>query len=171
MNKLRKLGEALWYNKERIVLGVMVCILLWHVYGIFNPKEEAEPQQFRSPSGENIQGAVAKLVAATDPPEERPVGQWEGIYTPNPFWALSAQASTASRTSSSSSDNISLINIQRGPGGKWRAQLKTPSVTKWYDEGESFESFRLMKIDPQSNSVEVHSERSGKTLKLVAQGN
>ena len=169
MDKIRKLAEAIWCNKERIVFGVMVCILVWHVYSIFNPPPEEKPKEFVVPRVENIADAVKDIAASPDPPEERPVAQWEGIYTPNPFWALSAQTSVTSRTANAPAD-ISLIQIQEGRGGKWRARLKT-NVMGWYDEGDSFESFQLLKINPEDRSVEVHSDRLGKVLTLKAQGN
>ena len=169
MNKIRKLAETIWYNKERIVLGVMVCILLWHVYSIFNPPQETEPKKWQVPKVENIPEVLKKIAAAPEPPEDRAVTQWEGIYTPNPFWALSAQSTVASKTVNAAAD-ISLLQIQQGRGGKWRARLKT-NVVRWYDEGESFQSFQLIKINPEDNSVEVRSDRLGKVLPLKAQGN
>jgi len=170
VEKIRKLAEAIWYNKERIVLGVMVCVLLWHVYTIFNPPPpEEEPKELVVPRVENIPDAVKDIAASPDPPDERPVAQWEGIYTPNPFWALSAQSSITSRTSDAPAD-IRLIQIQEGRPGKWRARLKT-NVMGWYDEGDSFESFQLIKIHPEDNSVLVRSDRLGKVLTLKAQGN
>jgi hypothetical protein len=169
VDKVRKLAEAFWYNKERIVLGVMVCILLWHVYTIIYPPPEPELKTFVVPRAENIADAVKDIAPPPEPPDERPVAQWEGIYTPNPFWALSAQSSTTSRTASAPAD-ISLIQIQEGRPGKWRARLKT-NVMGWYDEGDSFESFQLIKINPENNSVEVRSDRLGKVLTLKAQGN
>jgi len=169
VDKIRKLAEAIWYNKERIVLGVMVCILLWHVYTIFNPPPEPEPQEFGVPSADNIINVVKDIAAPPDPPKERPVAQWEGIYTPNPFWALSAQSSITSRTTEAPAD-IRLIQIQEVRPGKWRARLKT-NVMGWYDEGASFESFQLIKIYPEDNSVEVHSDRLGRVLTLKAQRN
>lgn len=169
MDKIRKLAEAFWYNKERIVLGVMVCILLWHVYSIFNPPPEEEPEEFIIPDGGRIADVLKEIAAPPDPPDERPVAQWEGIYTPNPFWALSAQSSITSRTSNAPAD-IRLIQIMEVRPGKWRARLKT-NVIGWYDEGASFESFQLIKIHPEDNSVEVRSDRLGKVLTLKAQGN
>lgn len=169
MDKIRKLADIIWYNKERIVLGVMVCILLWHVYGIFNPPPEVETKKLVPPSETNIPKVLSEIAPTPEPPEERPIAQWEGIYTPNPFWALSAQSPVMSRAASAPAD-ISLIQIQEGRGGKWRARLKT-NVTAWYDEGASFESFQLIKIHPESNSVEVRSDRLGKVLTLKAQGN
>ena len=169
MDKIRKLAETVWYNKERIVLGVMVCVLLWHVYTIFNPPPEEEPKELSVPRKENIPDVIKDIAAPPDPPVDRPRAQWEGIYTPNPFWALSAQTSVTSRTATAAAD-ISLIQIQEGKGGKWRARLKT-NVTRWYDEGESFQSFQLLKIHPEDNSVEVRSDRLGKVLPLKAQGN
>lgn len=170
MDKIRKLVDALWYNKERLVLGVMVCILLWHVYGIFNPPPEPEQAALKEPNEQNIPAVLEKIALMPEWPADRPVAAWEGIYTPNPFWALSGGMSTTSRTSSTAAD-ITLLQIQRGQGSRYRAQLKTATLTAWYNEGESFESFQLMKINPESNTVEVMSNRLGKLLTLKAQRN
>lgn len=170
MDKIRKLVDTLWYNKERMVFGVMVCILLWHVYGIFNPPpDENKPLVLQEPNKENIPKVIENIAAMPDPPDLRPLVPWEGIYTPNPFWALSGQSSILSRNQKNEAD-ISLIQIQQGIGGRWRAQLKT-NVTDWYDEGESFESYQLLKIYPETKTVEVRSDRLGQILTLKAQRN
>jgi len=168
VDKIRKLVESLWYNKERIVFGVMVCILLWHVYGIFNPPPDEAPLVLHEPN-DDIKEVLKNIAAVPPPPDVRPLVPWEGIYTPNPFWALSGQSSILSRERGDDAD-ISLIQIQQGIGGRWRAQLRT-NVTDWYDEGESFESYQLLKIHPENNTVEVRSDRLGKVLTLKAQRN
>lgn len=161
MDKIRKIAESLWYNKERIVFGVMVCILFWHVYSIFNPPEEVVLAPLNPPKEEPDPGEIAEIPPR---PEPRPIQQWEGIYTPNPFWSLSGSYSLSSKTKEAPAD-ISLVRIQQGREGKWRAQLRT-NVTKWYNEGESFQSFQLIKINPDDNSVEVRSDRLGRVLTL-----
>lgn len=46
--------------------------------------------------------------------------------------------------------------------------MKTESSEKWYSEGEPFESFVLLKINPQEGTCQVQSVAKGKvyTLKL-----
>ena len=51
-------------------------------------------------------------------------------------------------------------------GDRWRAQLRTRSTTKWYDEGEEFEQFILEQVNPEDKTVVVYSEQYGRRFTL-----
>jgi hypothetical protein len=48
----------------------------------------------------------------------------------------------------------------------YRVQLQTANTTKWYSEGEEFESFKVMKINPQEQTVSIFSEKDNRTETL-----
>lgn len=90
MDKLRKIAERLWYNKERIVLAVMVVVLCWHVYRIVSPTEkDTDMPNYTIPKP----GPIVEPLEETQmplPPEPRQIAQWKSIVTPNPFWYYSS---------------------------------------------------------------------------------
>jgi len=166
MEKMRKIGERLWYNKERIVLAVMIGILCWHVYRVVNAPIEASAGTFM-PAGKTLQDSE-KPPMPLPPPPAVPTS-WKAVYTPNPFWFYSG-GTTASGISRDDQDpGIKLLRIQEMAGGKLRAQLQT-TATNWYSEGDQFETFQLLKIDP-TGSCQVYSEGLGKVIVLTVAGN
>lgn len=166
MDKLRKIVERLWRNKERIFLVAMLCILCWNVYKVLNtPEEKPTPH---APPKAQIDDTYQPKEIPEDPPR-REVLDWTAIYTPNPFWYSPSQGGTAPTPGGEEDPGITLLRIAE-TGGRLRAQLRTASATRWYDENEAFESFQLLRIDPANRSVEVRSERLGRVITLKLPG-
>lgn len=167
MEKMRKFGERLWYNKERIVLVIMISILCWHVYSVVNaPVEAGSATNFQYPSSN-----LEDIERAQIPPPPAPAipTSWKGVYTPNPFWFYSGASTQTGISRDSQDPGIKLLRIQEMPDGKLRAQLQT-TATNWYSEGAQFETFQLLKIDP-GGSCQVYSEGLGKVIVLTVAGN
>ncbi|MDX9972423.1 MAG: hypothetical protein RBU21_05455 [FCB group bacterium] len=163
MDKLRKLGLILWQNKERMVLVILVAVLAYRVYKVMT--ETFEPPELS-------EGAT---VAATDseaagsnpiPTDEGSSENYRTLSERNPFWYYGARTEGTATEGINEEDDIALLDIQRSPGGQYAAQIQTTG-TKWYQEGEPFESYQLLKIDPENRSVEVYSGKSGTTLTLT----
>ncbi len=57
--------------------------------------------------------------------------------------------------------NIRLLAIREW-GNTYRAQIQT-RTRKWYEAGESFETYQLVSIDPDAGTVEIFSEQHGRT--------
>ena len=165
MDKVRKLAERVWYNKERIVFVIMLGVLCWHVYRVRYPAEVPPETPYSEPS--RVQETDAMAQSAGLPP--RQMADWVGIYTPNPFWYFSGLAAAANQPKEVVDAGIKLLRIKQVKD-KYRAQLQTESSTKWYDEGESFESFEILKIDPEAGTCQVRSERLGRVITLSLPG-
>jgi hypothetical protein len=165
VEKIRKFGEKLWYYKERIVFVVMLGILCWHLY-----------KGWTAPAAEALAIPRSPMLTNDDLPKEPPPpfpaapmpGQWRGIFTPNPFWYNASPAGASTQQAGPEDVGIKLLRIQTMPNGQLRAQLETTTV-KWYSEGDKFESFELLSIDP-AGKCQVYSERIGKVIDLTLPG-
>lgn len=171
MDKLQKLGAWLWRNKERMVLIVMVAVLAYRVYGIFNPPQEEAWARLPQP----------RLELPSDPEERQELGlpnmppmpdpsTMPGVYTTlydrNPFWYYSGQKESSGAEQISVEDlNIQLVDIQTVKD-RPRARLRTARTVKWYSENEQFEEFEVTSIDAESETVVVYSQRYSKSFTL-----
>jgi hypothetical protein len=162
VEKLRKIGERLWYNKERMVLAILVVVLGWNVYKVVNPPTGEKPPDYRPPSG--ALPPDWRPVEVPLPPDPRIPGQWEMVYMPNPLWYYSTQSPLPKKTGEED-PGISLLRI-RTVRDKACAQLQTANTRKWYYEGDAFESFVLLKINVDEGTCLVRSERLGRNVTL-----
>jgi hypothetical protein len=174
MDKLRKIGLWLWYNKERMVLIVMVVLLAYRVYGIMYPapqqtyKRIPQPQLALPEDGEERKDLGLPSAPPIQPPTGVP-GTYTSLFERNPFWYYSSQAKQEQGETVQAADlNIKLVDIQ-DVGGKPRARLRTSSTTKWYSEGEQFEEFELVEINPVEKTVVIYSERYSRQFTLEKQ--
>ena len=137
---------------------LLLGVLAFNVYKIFVPREV-----------EMTVPASAGQVPVPPVPEPQMTdapGQYASFVRRNPFSYYSDAEVDTSGGLTAEEAGIHLIAIKEGIGGKWRAQLKT-KVPKWYDEGESFEEFRLEEIDPVEQKVVVYANRFAKTVVLT----
>jgi hypothetical protein len=174
MDKLQKIGAWFWRNKERIVLIVMLLVLAYRVYGVMNPAPAKiwphvpTPQTILPEAGEERQSLGLPNNPPVRPPDGLP-GVYTSVYEKNPFWYYSGQKQQEGKQEVSVEDlNIQLLNIQE-VDGKPRAQLHTSRTTKWYFEGESFEEFELTRIDTETQTVVVYSEKYTRQFTLKMQ--
>ncbi len=165
MDKVRKIAARLWYNKERMVLAIMVALLCWNVYKVMYPPPPAKQTDYTLPKGEVTD---VDLPTPPKPFVPRMPQQWDVAFTPNPFWYFSGQKAEGGGDKERQDAGISLLRIKQ-VGDTWRAQLKT-TRTAWYDEGEQFESFELLKIHPDEGTCEVNSQQLGRVIVLRLPG-
>lgn len=164
MDKFRKIGLWLWQNKERLVLGLLVVVLSYRVYKVVS--EQPEPPKLPDrPAGSDFQ--APELPKA--PPQPVPEN-YSSLHSRNPFWYYSNPPTGGdSQAGATEEEEIHLLGIQALPRGRgYTAQIRTKAA-KWYREGEEFESFKVLKIDPKSQEVEVYSGKSGNTITLRMQ--
>lgn len=162
MNFLRKIGAWLWLNKERMVLAVMVCILIFRVYTVLNPKIENDKPLPTPPEKEPI----VDVPVPPGPVRDYETRDWSKIWR-RPFFRYE-EARTGSRSvgqdAAESAIEIELEQIKAAPDGSFRARLRTPSRTGWYTEGQQFEQFTLISIDNDKGCVVIFSEQETKNL-------
>jgi len=168
VDRLRKIGFWLWFQKERIILAVIVGILVYRVYMVANPPappEEAPLVPPKTKIDESVPPEVRPPVPQPKPPGSVP-GNYAMLFRKNPFWYYGGtQQAGGSSEVTPESLGIALLDLKQ-VNGRWRAQLRTRSTTKWYDEGEQFEEFELQSISPEERSVTVYAVRHAKRFVL-----
>ncbi|MBX3177298.1 MAG: hypothetical protein KF886_08060 [Candidatus Hydrogenedentes bacterium] len=157
MDKLQKFFKAIWRYKERIVFVVLLGVLGYRVYQLFNPQEPVSAAS--PPTGAPEPPQIAPNAPSPDPP-----GQYYNMIHRSPFSYYSDAEVDPNRVRPEDL-GLQLLDI-KPVGGKLRARVKTESARKWYDEGESFEEFILESIDAEDRSAVVYVERLGQSVTL-----
>ncbi len=169
MEKLRKLGNRLWRNKERIVLAVMVCVWGFRMYRVLQPDESTVETHVQMPKTEIPEGMIPSA-----PPlmleRDRPVDAVT-LVRMNPFSVVGGGTTTSS-TTKNEDPGITLQRIVKWRDGTYRAEVVTKTSKTWrVSEGEQFENFTVMRIDPEGGIVEVFSNELDRAVTLrTAQG-
>lgn len=220
MDKLRKIGEWMWQNKERLVLAVLIAFFCYRLYGVVYPEkvdetaqavsrveaaaeeeeddgpqgraqglnrfarnrnrnqaeeeeeeEEDKPIQFRSfrppksldpqnlPENWDVKdGRPPSPPAPPLPPE--PVA-FNALVKDNPFTAVTSGGGGG--RDSGTRPQLRLLNIMELPTGEYRALIQT-RTRQWYEEGEQFETYQLLSIDPAGGTVDIFSEQHGRAF-------
>ncbi|MCF6286574.1 MAG: hypothetical protein L3K26_15470 [Candidatus Hydrogenedentes bacterium] len=156
MDKILKFFKKLWLFKERLFLVILLGVLALNIYRIFVPPV---PEIVKSPP-------MPEPPVVEDPPRLRldVKGQYTGLVDRGPFSYYSDTDLDASGNVVKNA-GVELLLIKQSASGRWRARLKTKS-TKWWDEGDSFETFVLEKIDPVEQTVVVYVEKFAKSITL-----
>jgi len=168
LDRIRKIGIWFWWNKEKFVLLILVGILGYRVYVILYPPPP-EKEEVHSPPRKEVPDELKPPMPPLKPAPLIP-GTYASLWRDNPFWYFSGETKGSQTTGTITEKDlgITLLNI-RQVGDKWRAQLRTRSTTKWYDEGEEFEQFILEQINPDDGSVVIYSEQYGRRFTLKRQ--
>ena len=61
---------------------------------------------------------------------------------------------------------VKVLRIVEVRDGVYRAQIKTNSSTKWYNEEDEFEIYELRDIDATTGCVELHDQSTGQTMTI-----
>ncbi|NUM52710.1 MAG: VWA domain-containing protein [Candidatus Hydrogenedentes bacterium] len=124
-----------------------------------------------SASGTADRTEFVSLVVAAKPLISRQLSQlskstpsYRSLVRENPF---SIYGSVGSDNYSLSTD-VTLDNIIKWSDGAYRAEITTKLTgkSKRYKEGEVFENFKLMSIDPANRSVTIYSSAHDKSFEL-----
>jgi hypothetical protein len=157
LDKILKLLKKLWLFKERLVLLILLGFLAFNIYKIFAPPalEVAE------------RPTVGPEPVAEEPPLFRMdlKGQYSSLVDRGPF-SYYSDALDSGDSVTGAKAGVELLQIKERADGRWRAKLKTKS-TKWWYEGDSFETFVLEKIDPVEQTVDVYTEKFTRTITLT----
>lgn len=147
-----------------MILAVVVVILCHRVYQVMHPKEPPPPPNYTYPRTqlpEDPQELTELGFPGAPPLPPMPVAAkvWNQLWKRNAFWYSPKQVGPDDDKLQQFLRNpgVRLRNITQGKAGKYRAQLQTSSSRKWYDEGEQFEQFELVSIDPEKQECVVYS--------------
>jgi len=164
VDKVRKAGQWLWDNKERMVLAIMVAFLGYRVYIVLNPAEIQVSAPPRPPSAtvpEAEQPPLPDTTVSRDRPEEV-----AALVRGNPF-TLASGVVESGATKRQEDPGIRLLKIVPWRDGGYRAQVITKgNKLQYVGEGEQFENFQVMRIDPEDKLIEVFSNALDRTVTL-----
>ncbi len=156
-----------------MVLGIMVCILIFRVYQVLNPSAETTGDKMFGRPGRTLPEGVEPKLPPVTPPDPA-MEDWSRLWRKNPFIYTGPRRSGAGTQDAGQDEDVDLTLVQlRDKGnGTWLAKIKTSSRTDWYEAGESFEQFNLQEIDPETQCVTIFSEqRQGMLTKCIEDGN
>lgn len=144
-----------------MVLAIMVIFLSFRVYQIVRPPEppkENVASSFLPPGSQLPPDVVTPGTPPRVPPPPSPEN-WTNLWRRNPFTYPSPRDSRRQGSDSESEIDLQLLNIQQSPDGSYRVLLRSPNGRRgWYSEGDAFEAYQLLKIDPEGPCVEVYSD-------------
>jgi hypothetical protein len=161
VEKIRKIGQWVWLNKERMVFLVMVIILCWRVYIVVKPPVPVDDVNPPQPSAQR-QMDVPPLPPTPDPRVTPP--PTAPLKRVDPFWYWSSQV--GEDTGEEGDLGIELESILPTPTGPM-ARLKTKGGrARAYREGEQFENYIVRRIDADAGEVEVYDESTGNDVIL-----
>lgn len=144
-----------------MVLAVMVCFLIFRVYQVVRPVGDGGlannapiPPASQVPESVDTPGL---------PPPQPPIDtgeDWSRLWRFPLFVYRQPRDVTAGPQNSGEQEiNVELKLIREARPGQYLAQIQTASRTGWYSEGEAFEAFELLEIDPDAGCVVIYSEQ------------
>lgn len=131
----------------------MLAILTWRVTEVLRPAEDLEGPIIALP-GSDPPPIEIEIGPPPPPPEAVPL---EPLIRRNPFWV---RASPGGADGAGAADDVVLevLSIQQQPNGTKMARIQTETATKWYPEGESFESYVLREVNAEEGYIVIWSE-------------
>lgn len=178
-SQLRKAGAWLWNQKEKMFLAALLIVLCFRVYLVLSPAQASTKTSETPKKKPAATAAPSKMSAESVPdPGPRPISERAEDFRPlvrqNPFtiWSIAATGKSASGSDEETID-VTLNNIVKWSDGAYRAELttKVTGKSKRYKEGEVFENYKLMSIDPANKMVTIYSSAHDKTFELKMPGN
>ena len=169
MNRLRKIGQWFWRNKERMVLAVLVVILCFRIYRMLNPIPD-ETAEAVPPSRAGNQLPLD----AERPPLPLPleavyeVDDWSSLSRRNPFFWSNVTGSGEVSVDGVPQD-LKVVRIRETRDGVFSAQIRTQSSTKWYNEGDEFEIYTLQRIDAEAKCCTFRASNQRRSFDICVE--
>ena len=174
MGKLLKIRDWVWRNKELMVLIVLVLSLCYQVYKVVYPEKPEELVRRPLPKPEIPQEWPGGPEAPPYLPEMAEKMPYDALLRANPFTVFGgAVEESPDRAVESSESTAVLYKIMTWKEGRYRAELGTSTGRKKYcEEGDTFgegdDTYQVLSINADAKTVEVVSEKAGRTLVLQA---
>lgn len=132
-------------------------------YQIMGVVRTVETKSDPIPKPPRVRGDV--VPAPPEPPTELPEHK-PPIKPPNaeddPF-VFEPERSEGS--SAEEETELYLLNIVVS-GGRYRVQIETESSSKWYSEGDAFENYEILSVDPEEGTCEIFDESRNRSRTL-----
>ncbi|MCD6288270.1 MAG: hypothetical protein J7M12_04060 [Candidatus Hydrogenedentes bacterium] len=159
--------QRVWNVKERIVFGLMVCVLVFRVYQILTGNVVAQPVAETPLQPIPIPGIEPPK--PTPPMVQPPIEEW-AVITRKPDMFTEASAGSATADKSGPTQPVVLYSIQKTPRGTMAQVAKVGGPKQYVRQGDVFESeYTVKKIDAAAGTVEVYDSSTKKTYKLTVE--
>lgn len=136
----------------------MVGFLVYRIYIVLQPQEE-DSFVVRPPSPT----ITDKVVLPTELPDMPKQGSGSSVA---PLWRNSPLHFSEGRGGAGGggaiASSIKVLMFAEKPDGSFRVRLQT-DTKKWYSVGEEFETYKILEIDGEAETVRIYDSRSGGT--------
>lgn len=166
MNRIRKIANWLWLNKERMVLAVMVGFLIFRVYQVVSPASGEENKRMPRPPGNELPDDANPPGDPPPPPPPPRTEDWSRLWRFNPFVWRAPQGGGGPEGDNADDINLRLLRIREVAPGQIRAQIDSGTRESWYAPGQAFETYEVLSIDQENGVVTVFSERHQRSVEL-----
>lgn len=149
-----------------MVLAVMVVFLCFRVYQVlYPPPPPTGGRNFQPPRNELPADVETPGVPPRIPPNSAPEN-WANLWLRNPFiWVNPGTSRRINIDGASQVINLEVLNFQEVPDGSWKVQIQS-ARRGWYSEGDSFETYQLLSIDPDTECIEVFAEQVQRRVQI-----
>lgn len=152
-----------------MVLIIMVGILVYRGYVIFNPPPEPPLPPYRNPIDDPsaVEGEQEPPRVQPRPPMNVPQTYSE-LQNRNPFRYNEGAGANSDDEEEEEDLGIELLSIREG-GGEWRARIRSENRSGWYTEDEGTDAFDVLEINPEEETVVIMSNQHNRTFTLSPQ--
>lgn len=144
-----------------MVLAVMVCVLVYRVYGVIQPQDIDTTLVPGYPRETPPPGIVGDPPVEPPPP---PSEDWTSIHERSMFVYKPTGQQGAGGSASEADIVVKLIDIQETSEGQFVARIQTQGRPRSYRVNTKFEQFELLSIDPEAQCCEIFVEALGRAV-------
>ena len=161
----QKTGAWIWYQKEKIVLLVLVAFCCVRAYQVVYGKPPDLPEGPPPKPADDIPGLPDARAEKPRPTE------FQSLVQRNPFSVYGITTGGTTDTEGDERIDLNLLRIVSWHDDSYRAEMQRSNETrpKLYEEGEVFGDFELINIDPEANTVTVYAREYDRNFTLAAQ--
>ncbi len=147
------------------MLIIMIGILVYRGYVIFNPPPEPPMPPYRNPIADPqaVDAGQRPPVVQPRPPMDVPQTYTE-LQNRNPF-RYNERAGDQAPVDQAEELGITVLSIREG-AGQWRARIRSGNRTGWYAVNDSTDNFEVLEINPEDETVVIMSTRFDRTFTL-----
>lgn len=163
--KLLEWLKRLYGVKERLVFGLIACVLAFRVYQIL---VVPPPQPPDDGLGAAIEITGLEPVTPAPRKPEIPITEWVGLYRkPTMFEERKVEAGSNKEGPPNRMKDFVLDSIQMSGGSPMAFIRKKGGRTIFAKENDTFESdFTVVKIDVTNNTIDVRDSETKETVTL-----
>ena len=149
-----------------MVLAIMVIFLCFRVYQVVQPPPPPPGDKvFQPPRSEFPPDVETPGIPPRMPGNPSP-GNWTDLWRNNPFIYVPPGVSRRGNGDSSQVLELEVLSFQEASPGSWRVRIRSASRRGWYSEGDAFEAYELLSIDPDTECIVIFAEELERRVEI-----